>query len=196
MLICTLEFDTNHDTIEELLENMKRDDFLVLLARSIHLLPFEARKDSQAIFSSILRFRPGGSTTEETPALSYVINERPEILVALCRGYSYRDSALPCGMVLREILRYESVAAVILYDQSQGTESAIPFNEIDTTVAPSGDGVFWEFFGYIDKGAFEVSADAFTTFRVIVSWFLTLSFSTDPPPRKYSRSTSLSSPST
>ena len=145
---------------------MRRDDFLIWLARSIHLLPFEARKDSQAIFSYILRFRPGGSTAEDTPALSYVIHDRPEILTELCRGYNHRDSALPCGMVLREIMKHESVAAIVMYDQSLGDETAIAFDDIDTMAIQSGNGVFWKFFTWIDEGAFEVSADAFTTFRV------------------------------
>jgi len=33
----------------------------------------------------------------------------------------------------------------------------------------SGNGVFWEFFEWIDRGSFEVSADAFTTFREILT---------------------------
>ena len=160
------EFESNPENVVDLLEHMKKEDFLVTLARSIYLLPFESRKDTQAIFSYVLRFRPPQSTTEDTPALAYVVDERPEVLVELCRGYAHRDSALPCGMVLREILKHESVAAIILYDQSQGNESTTPFNDIDTQAPQSGNGVFWDFFRWIDEGAFEVSADAFTTFRV------------------------------
>ena len=166
LLKCKSEVESNPENVAELFEHMRRDDFLAWLARSIHLLPFEARKDSQAIFSSILRFRPGGSTAEDTPALSYVIHNRPEILIDLCRGYTHRDSALPCGMVLREILKHESVTAIIMYDQSLGDGPAISFDEVDTMALQSGNGIFWEFFKWIDEGAFEVSADAFTTFRV------------------------------
>ena len=145
---------------------MKREDFLVILARNIHLLPFDTRKDSQAIFSSILRFRPANSTAEDTPALAYVVNERPEVLVELCRGYAHRESALSCGMVLKEILKHEAVATVILYDQSQEKEPSTSFENVDLMTPQSGNGVFWGFFKWIDEGAFEVSADAFTTFRV------------------------------
>ena len=145
---------------------MKKDDFLVPLARSIHLLSFEARKDSQAIFSSVLRFKPGLSTAEDTPALIYVVDQRPEVITELCRGYAHKDSVSPCGMVLREILKHEAVAAIILYDQSQPNEEAIPFTDIDVQAPQSGNGVFWDFFKYIDEGAFEVSADAFNTFKV------------------------------
>ena len=72
---------------------------------------------------------------------------------------------MPCGAVLREILKNEAVAAIILYDQSLEGEPAVTFTDIDTQTRQSGEGVFWKFFTWIDEGAFEVSADAFTTFR-------------------------------
>ena len=144
---------------------MKREDFLITLVRSIRLLPFEARKDSQAIFSYSLRFRPPNSVAEDTPGLAYVIDEKPEVLIELCRGYTHKDSAMPCGTVLREILKHEHVTAIIFYDQSRDGEPATAFNDIDTQLQQSGEGVFWDFFNWIDEGAFEVSADAFTTFR-------------------------------
>ena len=133
---------------------MIQEDFLYVLASSIHLLSFESRKDSQAIFSYVLRFRPPGSTAEDSTALSYVINDRPEVVVELCRGYNYKESAMPCGAVLREVLKHESIVSIILYDQSLEDQ-------------PDA-GVFWNFFDWIDRGAFEVSADAFTTFRVSI----------------------------
>jgi hypothetical protein len=34
--------------------------------------------------------------------------------------------------------------------------------------------VFWSFFDWIDKSSFEVSADAFTTFRVSLNLVLSL----------------------
>ena len=83
---------------------MIQEDFLYTLAHSIHLLPFEGRKDSQAILSTILRFRPPNSTAELSPALTYVIEERPEVIIELCRGYKNNESVMPCGVVLRESL--------------------------------------------------------------------------------------------
>ena len=151
---------------------MIQEDFLYVLASSIRLLSFESRKDSQAIFSYVLRFRPPGSTAEDSTALSYVINNRPEVVVELCRGYNYKESAMPCGAVLREVLKHESIVSIILYDQSLE-------DQLDTKTGgmayvgdlQSGNGVFWKFFDWIDGGAFEVSADAFTTFRVSISAF-------------------------
>ena len=73
---------------------------------------------------------------------------------------------MPCGVVIREALKHDSVAAVILYDQPRDNEKATKFEDIDFDARQSGEGVFWQFFGWIDGGAFEVSTDAFTTFRV------------------------------
>lgn len=73
---------------------------------------------------------------------------------------------MPCGVVLREALKHEAITAVILHDESRGNEKAANIDQIDPEVRQSGEGVFWKFFPWIDKGAFEVSTDAFTTFRV------------------------------
>lgn len=148
---------------------MIQEDFLYTLARSIHLLPFESRKDSQSILSGVLRFRPPNSTAEDSPALDYVINDRPEVVLELCRGYDHKESIMPCGVVLREILKHEDVAQLVLCDQSQPNESAVKINEVNEDVPQTGEGVFWKFFPCIDTGAFEVSADAFSTFRVGIS---------------------------
>jgi calcium binding protein 39 len=94
------------------------------------------------------------------------VSERPEILVELCRGYENSLSAMPCGTILREALRFESVAAVILYDESGEGEPATVVQNIQVEKIQSGDGLFWNFFQWIQHGSFEVGADAFTTFRV------------------------------
>lgn len=161
------ETDSNPESVLQLITSMIQEDFLYVLACSIHLLSFESRKDSQAIFSYVLRFRPPGSTAEDSPALSYVINDRPEVVIELCRGYNNKESAMPCGAVLREVLKHELIVSIILYDQSLEDQLDTKIDEIAYLDVPqSGDGVFWKFFDWIDGGAFEVSADAFTTFRV------------------------------
>lgn len=129
-------------------------------------LPFEARKDAQIIFSHILRFRPAGSQQGDPSAVSYLVLQRPEVIVELCRGYEYAQSAMPCGSILRQALQHDTIAAVILYDESQPGESAVQLNAVDVGRKQTGKGLFWSFFQWINKGSFEVSADAFTTFRV------------------------------
>jgi len=166
MLICFAETDSSPEAVSQLINSMIHEDFLYALVHSLHLLPFEARKDSQSILSNALRFRPPGMTADEGPALAHIIDQRSEVIVELCRGYNYKESSMPCGVVLREILKFEHVTAIVFHDQSQGDEPAVKAAELDLTAPQSGQGVFWEFFSWIDKGAFEVSTDAFTTFRV------------------------------
>ncbi len=75
---------------------------------------------------------------------------------------------MPCGGVLREALKYDAITALILYDEPNPERPLRELAGVDPTVKSSGEGVFWQFFDWIDKGAFEVSADAFNTFRVLV----------------------------
>lgn len=164
----TQEVDTSPEQVQALIQAMIQDDLLFELARSIRLLPFEARKDTQTIFSHILRFKPAPSESDP-PVISYIVHNRPEVIVELCRGYEYSQSAMPCGTILREALKFDVIAAIILYDQSGEGEPAIRLSELQPGIVQSGEGVFWQFFKWIDKGTFEVSADAFTTFREILT---------------------------
>ena len=166
ILTIPVETESSPDQVSQLVNSIIQEDLLYSLARSILLLPFESRKDTQAIFSHVLRFKPFNSTAPDPPALAYIIDTRPEVIVELCRGYEHRESAMPCGVVLREALKHDAIAEIILYDQSVKGEKVARINDIDLGEKQTGNGVFWDFFSWIDRGAFEVSTDAFTTFRV------------------------------
>lgn len=84
---------------------------------------------------------------------------------------------MPCGGVLREALKYDAVAALILYDEENLEGKARDLGSVDTARACSGRGVFWSFFDWIVKSSFEVCTDAFNTFRVC---FFPISFSSYP----------------
>ncbi|KAM0522720.1 hypothetical protein ACHAPS_005926 [Verticillium nonalfalfae] len=92
------------------------------------------------------------------------------VLLELCRGYDHKESATPAGSVLREVLKSESAAAAILYDDGdQPGSSSKGLSVIDRDRKQTGTGVFWKFFEWVDKSSFEVSADAFTTFRELLT---------------------------
>lgn len=150
---------------------MIQEDLLYLLALNLYRLPFESRKDAQVIFSYVLRFRPPSASPKSEPmALSYVINNRPEVLVELCNGYNHTESAAPAGTVLREVLKSDAATAIILYhDPLEGSPGAKGLTGIQPEARQSGRGVFWKFFDWIDRGSFDLSADAFNTFRVSLS---------------------------
>ena len=164
--INVIEIESTPEQVSQLVQSIIQEDFLFSLAKSIYLLPFESRKDTQSIFSYVLRHKTPNNPNGDPPALKHTIQSRPEVFLALCRGYQHKESAMPCGVVLREALKHESVAALIMYDQSQEGERAARLDEIDFEASQFDRGVFWQFFGWIDRGAFEVSTDAFTTFRV------------------------------
>lgn len=164
-----IEIEASPEQVYALVTGMIQEDLLYLLALNLWRLPFESRKDAQVIFSHVFRFRPATASPKSEPiALSYVINNRPEVLVELCSGYDHKESATPAGTVLREILKSEAAAAIILYDDpsEDGSSPSKGLTGVNPEVRQSGRGVFWKFFNWIDKGSFEVGADAFTTFRV------------------------------
>ena len=161
-----LEAECSPEQVGQLVTCVVQEDLLYQLARSIRLLPFEARKDAQIIFSHILRFKPANSPNPDPAAISYLVLQRPEVIIELCRGYDDPKSAMPCGTILRQALVHDTIAAVILYDESRPGERAVQLKNVDVSKKQSAEGVFWKFFQWINKGSFEVSADAFTTFRV------------------------------
>jgi len=152
--------------VYELINLLLQEDLLLSLAKNIHRLPFEARKDTQMIFSAAFRYKHQGSTAPDPPALRSIITGRQEVIIALCYGYDHKESAGPCGGILREALKHDAIAALILYHEPKFNGKNLDLSTIDPAVPSSGEGVFWRFFDWIDKGAFEVSADAFNTFRV------------------------------
>ncbi|KKA27491.1 hypothetical protein TD95_001965 [Thielaviopsis punctulata] len=165
------EGDTNPDQIYQLVTGIIEEDLLYLLAVHLHKIPFESRKDTQVIFSCVFRFRPPSASPKSDPvALSYVVNQRPQVLLELCRGYDHKESATPAGSVLREVLKSEAAAAVVLYDDGEEKGSSLyGVSKIDRDRPQSGTGVFWRFFDWVDKSSFEVAADAFTTFRELLT---------------------------
>ncbi|KAF7502252.1 hypothetical protein GJ744_006299 [Endocarpon pusillum] len=164
----TPEVECSPEQVQQLVQCIIQEDILFDLARSIRKLPFEARKDAQIIFAHILRWKPANGRSSE-PAISYLVSKRPEIIVELCRGYEYPESALPCGTILRQAIMQDSITAIILYDESKPGERAVQISEVDVRRQESCQGLFWNFFNWINKGSFEVSADAFNTFRDILT---------------------------
>ncbi|KAF1848599.1 Mo25-domain-containing protein [Cucurbitaria berberidis CBS 394.84] len=174
----TPDTEVNPEAVFQLLTSILNEDLLYVLALNIHKLPFESRKDAQVIFSTAFRYKPDGASDPQV--LQHVVQYRPDIIIALCRGYDRRESAMPCGGILREALKYDAIAALLLYDEPMEDGKSVDLGSVNPDMASSGNGVFWKFFGWIDKGAFEVSADAFNTFRhkPLVATFLQTNFDT------------------
>ncbi|KAI9860805.1 MAG: hypothetical protein M1824_002840 [Vezdaea acicularis] len=177
----TADTDSSPETIAALVANILSEDLLIILARNLYRFPFEARKDTQTIFSYTLRHNPTQTQEGEPSAgLTYVVKKRPETIIELCMQYEHADKGMLAGGVLRELLKVEPVAEIILMDEPGLGGRLGGWNH---DVPRTGKGVFWRFFEWIDESSFEVSADAFSTFREIltrhkhlVGTFLTTNF--------------------
>ncbi|CAK7202284.1 Hym1p [Sporothrix eucalyptigena] len=178
----TPDAESSPEQVYQLVHGIVDEQVLRLLPQVLHVLPFESRKDAQVIFSFVFRYRPPSNypvasdpQNQQPPplAVDFVTNHAPSVLVALCRGYEHKESATTAGSILREVLKHEAAAAVVLYDDgdedpnsgsSAGGVSKIAFNRVQ-----SGNGIFWKFFEWIDTSSFEVAADAFNTFRELLT---------------------------
>src|ERR1700677_3832466 len=79
--------DTSPDQVYHLINLVLSEHLLYLLATNIHKIPFEARKDTQFIFSNVLRYRapgPGGEQDQpaEPLAVHYLVGQRPQVVIA------------------------------------------------------------------------------------------------------------------
>lgn len=148
-----------------MIECLTQEDVLYPLSLTIHKLPFEARKDAQIIFSHCLRFKCPPDA-EHPYIVRHVLEDRPAIIHALCHGYDHRESSMACGGILREAVKTDCLAALILYDEPLAEGERFNLGSVNPETPATGKGIFWKFFNWIDQGAFEVSADAFNTFRV------------------------------
>ncbi len=122
------------------------------LVASLGHLSFECKKDVAACVNGLLR-TSGGALVEHVAA-------SPVVLELLLDGYESSDIALACGSMLRECVRHEPLAALVL----------------------NGERV-WRFFQYVEFPQFEVASDALATFsdlltthRELVFAFLTAHF--------------------
>ena len=119
----------------QLLSFIIQEDLLFSLANNIHRLPFESRKDAQVVFSTAFRYKPVGASDPQV--LHHVIQFRPEIIISLCKGYDRRESAMPCGGVLREALKYDSIAALLLYDEPATDGKTRDLGDVNPDSAPA-----------------------------------------------------------
>lgn len=100
------------EMVAQLAQEMYSHDTLNVLISQSWRLEFEARKDVVQIFSALLRRQIGS----RLPTVEY-ITQKPKIIFLALRGYSHPDTALNTGMILREMIRHESIAKILLYSE-------------------------------------------------------------------------------
>lgn len=112
-----------------------------LMNSKLYQLPFETRKNWGAVFRAIVQNNYGNIS-------EYLAkDENQGLLFSLLIGYSNTTLALHTGGMLRECLKYENIASIILYSND-----------------------FYSFFNeYLVNESFDVASDAFTTFRDLLT---------------------------
>ena len=160
------------EVTEKWVNTLISQDVLFLLARGMGYMDIQGFVASQKILSFLIRWKPTNYTGSlDTPVVKHMVDTRPEITYWLCRGYdsnTAKSDRLPShsGKVLREAIKFESVALTIFYNQSLANRECASIKGVDMSAKQTGEGLFWQFFEWINKQTFEVAADCFNTFKV------------------------------
>ncbi|KRX46079.1 Calcium-binding protein 39-like, partial [Trichinella sp. T8] len=129
------------ELIAQLAQETYSCGLLPLLVNNLVRFDFESKKDVALIFNNLLRRQIG----TRSPTVEY-LSAKPEVLVALIKGYEVSEIALCCGSMLRECIRHEPLARMLL-----------SFEET------------YRFFTYVEGSTFEVASDAFSTFKDLIT---------------------------
>ncbi|KAK9448263.1 Mo25-like protein [Limtongia smithiae] len=133
--------EPNQDSIALLAQQAYQLDLLYYLVSSQSRFDFELRKDSAGVFTTLLQRQIGS----RYPTVEY-LSTRPKVIVLLVRGYDRPEISQNLGQILRECVKHESLAKIIL-----------------------SSNLIWSFFDYIQVPEFETASDAFSTFRDLLT---------------------------
>lgn len=134
------DVEVKQQHVDELVSLACEGDLLMLIVSNLSMMEFETRKDSVQIFNNLLR-----RDMEDNPDKSVatkVAEDSGAVLTTIVDGYNNGDIALNCGSILRECIRHDKLAKLLL-------ESTL----------------FWRFFDLVELSDFDVASDAFATFK-------------------------------
>ncbi|XP_002737733.1 calcium-binding protein 39-like [Saccoglossus kowalevskii] len=129
------------ELVAQLAQELYNSNLLLILIQNLQKIDFEAKKDVAQIFNNILRRQIG----TRSPTVEYICTKQ-EILFTLIKGYETQEIALNCGVMLRECVRHEALAKIILYSPD-----------------------FYNFFKYVEMSTFDLASDAFATFKDLLT---------------------------
>jgi len=140
------EHPLNAEHAAQVVAEIYTQDLLLLLCGNVTALEFEAKKDATALLGYMLkRTQPAPPTA---PTVDWILKTAPTLPALLVQGYKEdAATALASGAMLRECLRHEELARLLLATE----EGWLPF------------------FAHIDLPTFDVASDAFSTFRELLT---------------------------
>ncbi|OQR66420.1 calcium-binding protein 39-like [Tropilaelaps mercedesae] len=127
--------------VSQLGQEVYSSHLLLLLVQNLSKIDFEGRKDAVHIFNNVVHRQIG----TRLPTVEYLYL-KPQILFLLLSGYETPDVALNCGTMLRECLRHEDLAKLVLCSDE-----------------------FYNLFKYVESVSFDVATDAFATLRDLLT---------------------------
>jgi calcium binding protein 39 len=126
------------ELIAQLAQETYSTDLLLVLVQNMARFDFESRKDVVQIFNNLLRRQIGA----RLPTVEYICARHEEVIFAALAGYANEEIALNTGMILREMLRHEQLAKILLHSEQ-----------------------FYTFPHHIETTSFGVSCDAFANLK-------------------------------
>ncbi|XP_030071667.1 calcium-binding protein 39 isoform X1 [Microcaecilia unicolor] len=141
ILYGTNEKEPQTESVAQLAQELYNSGLLSTLVADLQLIDFEGKKDVAQIFNNILRRQIG----TRTPTVEYICTQQ-NILFMLLKGYESPEIALNCGIMLRECIRHEPLAKIILWSEQ-----------------------FYDFFRYVEMSTFDIASDAFATFKDLLT---------------------------
>ncbi|KAH8103385.1 mo25 protein [Cristinia sonorae] len=125
------------ELVAQLAQETYSTDLLYHLVNNLHRLEFEARKDVVQVFSQLLRRQIGS----RFPTVEY-LSSHHNVIFAAFKGYENEEIGLNTGMILRDMLKHEPLAKVLLYSEK-----------------------FYMFPHYIETTTFGISCDAYANLK-------------------------------
>ncbi|CAL8079023.1 unnamed protein product [Calicophoron daubneyi] len=139
--LCNSERTRINEVITDVTHELINLNMLPLLIANLDSIEFESSKHVVDLFGHVMRRQVGSYN----PAAQYLL-QNPHILISLLHGYSKPDRAIHYGAMLRDACRHEALAKVVLYSPE-----------------------FYELFDYVQGTAFDVSSDAFSTLKDLLT---------------------------
>lgn len=112
LALTTHRADPAPELVAQLAQETYGTDLLLHLVASLARFEFEARKDVVQIFNHLLRRQIGA----RWPTVEYLTGNT-QVLFTTFRGYENEDIALNTGIILRDMLKHESLCKVLLYSE-------------------------------------------------------------------------------
>ncbi|CAL8292930.1 unnamed protein product [Arctogadus glacialis] len=135
------EKEPHTEAVALLAQELYNSGLLLALVEHLGVVDFEGKKDVCQIFNNVLRRQIG----TRSPTVEYLCSHQG-VLFLLLKGYETPPVALNCGIMLRECIRHEPLAKVLLYSDH-----------------------FPRFFTYVEMSTFDIASDAFATFKDLLT---------------------------